>query len=289
MTGVVMVTGASGALGRQVVEFLLERLPPDRVAALARRPESLDDLARRGVSVRGGDYHDPERLEPAFHGVDKLLLVSATAFTDAQAAHRGVIHAARAAGVRHLHYTAIQRRPGSSFTIAQVTDWDADAEKELAGSGLAATVLRNTMYLDSVDDLIGDLSPDRVIRVPAGHARAALATRRDIAAATAAVLATDGHEGRTYTLAGTSAVSLDHIAAALGEVTGAPVTYRDTPVESYVSARVQAGMPEPVARFTADWFQAIAAGEFAAPGDIEALTGRPPTPLAAFLAQRRSG
>jgi NAD(P)H dehydrogenase (quinone) len=84
------------------------------------------------VSVRGGDYHDPERLEQAFHGVDKLLLVSAMAFTDAQAAHRNVVDAARAAGVRHIHYTAIQRRPGSSFTIAQVTDWDADAEKELA-------------------------------------------------------------------------------------------------------------------------------------------------------------
>jgi NAD(P)H dehydrogenase (quinone) len=79
VTGVVMVTGASGALGRQVVEFLLERLPPDRVAALARRPEFLDDLAQRGVSVRGGNYHDPERLEQAFHGVDKLLLVSSGA------------------------------------------------------------------------------------------------------------------------------------------------------------------------------------------------------------------
>jgi NAD(P)H dehydrogenase (quinone) len=232
VTGVVMVTGASGALGRQVVEFLLERLPPDRVAALARRPESLDDLAQRGVSVRGGDYHDPERLEQAFQGVDKLLLVSAMAFTDAQAAHRNVIGAARAAGVRHIHYTAIQRRRGSSFTIAQVTDWDADAEKELAASGLAATVLRNTMYLDSVDDLIGGLGPERVIRVPAGHTLAALATRRDIAAATAAVLATDGHEGRTYTLAGTSAVSLDHIAAALGEVTGAPRASSPRPATS---------------------------------------------------------
>jgi NAD(P)-dependent dehydrogenase (short-subunit alcohol dehydrogenase family) len=99
VTGVVMVTGASGALGRQVVEFLLERLPPDRVAALARRPESLDDLGQRGVSIRGGDYHDQERLEQAFHGVDKLLLVSAMAFTDAQTAHRNVVGAAQAAGV----------------------------------------------------------------------------------------------------------------------------------------------------------------------------------------------
>jgi NAD(P)H dehydrogenase (quinone) len=97
VSGLILVTGASGGLGRPVMEFLLERVPADRVAALAPKPESLADLAWRGVSVPAGDYFDPASLEQAFQGADKPLLVSAMAFTDAKAAHRTVISAATAA------------------------------------------------------------------------------------------------------------------------------------------------------------------------------------------------
>ncbi len=288
MNGRTLVTGAHGHLGRLVVESLLERVPATQVAALARQPESLADLAERGVSVRAGDYFDPASLEAAFTGVDKLLLISAAAFTDVKAAHRNVINAAKAARVRHVHYTAIQRRPGSGVVIPQVTEWDEDTEQALSESGLATTVLRNSQYLDSLDDLIGEIATDGVIRVPAGHGSTAQATRRDMAAATAAVLASDGHEGRSYTLAGSPAVTLEDIATIIGEITRHPVTYQDTPVEDYIAARIQAGMPEPYASFTAAWFQAIAAGEFTPSDDIENLTGRPQAPVRGFLAERRS-
>ncbi|MBM9509475.1 SDR family oxidoreductase [Actinacidiphila acididurans] len=288
MSGLVMITGATGELGRRVVEFLLQRVPAGRIAALARRPEDLSDLAARGVLVRRGDYEDPDGLVPAFDGVEKLLLISARAFTDAETAHRNVIHAAKAAGARHLHYTAVQRRAGSDVVIPQATQWDEYTERELAASGLDVTVLRNSMYLESFDMLIGELAPDRVIRVPAGRTPTALATRADMAEATAAVLATDGHAGRGYSLAGSRTFTLDDVATTLGEISGAPVTYQDTPVEDYVAARVQAGMPDPWARFTAAWFQAVAAGEFTPTTDIEHLTGRPPTSLRAFLTHHRS-
>jgi NAD(P)H dehydrogenase (quinone) len=144
-------------------------------------------------------------------------------------------------------------------------------------------VLRNSQYLDSLDDLIGDIAPDRVIRVPAGHTPAALATRHG--GSVRRLLAGDGHVGRDYTLAGSQAFTLDDVAAVLGDVTGEPV--------SYIDARVRAGMPEPWARFTAAWFQALAVGEFTPAGDIERLTsgtgkktlaGRVP----AWLARTRS-
>ncbi|MEU3186808.1 SDR family oxidoreductase [Streptomyces sp. NPDC006923] len=288
MSGLIMVTGASGELGRQVVEFLLKLIPAHRVAALARRPEELADFADRGVSVRRGDYEDPDGLERAFDGVEKLLLISARTFTDVKAEHRNVIHAAKTAGVRHVHYTAIQRRAGSTFEIPQVTEWDAYTEKELAASGLDVTVLRNSQYLESFDMLIGELAADRVIRVPAGHTPTALATRTDMAEATAAVLATEGHAGHSYTLAASQAFTLDDVAVILGEVTGAPVTYQDTPVEDYVAARVAAGMPEPWASFAAAWFRAMAEGEFTPTDDIERLIGRPTTSIREFLGQRRS-
>ena len=288
MTASIMVTGASGQLGRQIVESLIERVRSTDIAALGRAPEVLADFASRGVSVRRGDYEDVDSLVRAFQGVNKLLLISGTAFTDVKTAHRNVIQAAKSAGVRHILYTAIQRRPGSAFVIPQVTEWDVDTEKELAESGLQVTVLRNSQYLDSLDDLIGDLGSDRVIRVPAAHAPTAQATRRDIAEATAAILASDGHEGREYTLAGSQALTLDDIAEILGEATGAPVTYEDTPIEDYVAARVEAGMPESAARFTGAWFQAIAARQFTPSDDIERFIGRPQTSVRAFLAHRRS-
>ncbi|QXE35016.1 SDR family oxidoreductase [Streptomyces sp. GMY02] len=283
MSGLIMVTGATGALGNQVVEFLLERVPADRVAALARRPEALAGLVERGVTVRRGDYEDPAGLAAAFDGVAKLLLISARSFTDAKTAHRNVIRAAKGAGVRHIHYTAVQRRAGSAFVIPQATEWDEYTEKELAASGLDVTVLRNSQYLESLGKLIGELPPDHSIRVPAGHTPTALAGCGDMAEATAAVLATDGHAGHSYTLAGSRAFTLDDVATVLGEITGTPVTYQDTPIEDYVAARTRAGMPEPWARFTGAWFQAIAAGEFTPTDDIERLIGRPTTSLRAFL------
>jgi hypothetical protein len=159
----------------------------------------------------------------------KLLLVSAMSFTDAKTTHRNASMPPR---VRHVHYTAIQRRADSTFVIPQVTEWDEYTQRELAASGLHVTVLRNSQYLDSLDDLIGELAPDGVIRLPAGYTPTAQATCRDIAEATAAVLATCGHEGRSYTLAGSRAVTLDDMARIISEVVGEPVTYQDTPVET---------------------------------------------------------
>ncbi|WP_446041133.1 NAD(P)H-binding protein [Streptomyces sp. SID1121] len=219
MSGLIMVTGATGGLGGDVLDFLLKRVPAERLAALARKPEDLAHLAERGVTVRQGDYDDPDSLVAAFRGVDKLLLVSARSFTDAKTAHRNVIRAAKEAGVRHIHYTAIQRRPGSAFVLPQVTEWDEYTENELTASGLDVTVLRNSQYLEAFDMLIGAITPDRVVRVPVGDTPIALATRGDMAEATAAVLASDGHAGRSYTLTGSKSFTLADYTDIVGEIT----------------------------------------------------------------------
>jgi NAD(P)H dehydrogenase (quinone) len=104
-----LVTGATGELGSQVVEFLLQRIPANNIVALARDPKKLQILEEKGVEIREGDYFDPRSLEEAFRGVEKLLLVSARAFTDAVTQHSNVIEAAKRTGVRHVIYTAIQR------------------------------------------------------------------------------------------------------------------------------------------------------------------------------------
>ncbi|MFI7708880.1 NAD(P)H-binding protein [Nonomuraea sp. NPDC049480] len=289
MNGLVMITGASGHLGGEVLGALLDRAPADRIAALARKPESLAEFAERGVSVRQGDYFDPAALETAFAGVDTLLLISAPAFTDLKAAHGNTIRAAQSAGVRHILYTAIQHRAGSDFTIPRVTECDAYTETELAASGLDVTVLRLPHYLDAFDEImIGQVPPDGVIRVPAGHTPTALATRHDIAQAIAQILITDGHAGHDYTLSGSQTFTVDDFARILSEITGTAVTYQNIPMADYIQGLVATGYPEPAAEFLGAWFGANAAGEFTASDDIERLTGRPQIGLSDFLTARRS-
>lgn len=283
----VLVTGATGPLGRRIVEWLLRWAPTVQVAALCRGGDQLADLAHRGVSVRVADYFDPPSLNAAMADVDKLMLVSAPAFTDAVTAHHNVICAAKAAGVHHVHFSSIQRQPDSTTVIDQVTAWNTAAEDELMHSGMDVTILRNTLYADALDVLLGEPDEHGVIRVPAGHARAALATRSDIAAATAVVLAGDGHAGRTYDLAGSHPVDLTEIAAVIATAYGRPVTYRDVAVDAFVAARVQQGQPEPIVRFQADWFAAFTAGEFATTGAIEELLRRPPTDPLTYISRQR--
>jgi NAD(P)H dehydrogenase (quinone) len=271
----ILVTGATGALGHQVVEFLLQRVPAGDIVALARDPAKLQAFAEQGVQVRSGDYLDPASLERAFAGVDKLLLVSARAFTDAFRQHTNVIEAAKRVGVRHLHYISLQHAEGSTVEIPQVTQWEKETEALLHASGLPVTILRNTMYFDTLP--FGKSVEKAGLRAPAGRGVGAFASRRDLAEGAAAVLASEGHAGKLYTLTGGEAVGMAEIALAMSEANGREVEYREVSEAEFVAARIEEGFPEPVANFLAAWFQAIAAGEFSeVTTDLERLLGRPP-------------
>jgi NAD(P)H dehydrogenase (quinone) len=114
----ILVTGATGHLGRGIVEHLLKLKPSSEIAVLARDPAKAVDLSAKGVEVRRGDYFDLESLKRAFAGVGKLMFVSTVTFTDGLTQHRNVVAAAKAAGVEHVHYTSIQHREGSNFVIS---------------------------------------------------------------------------------------------------------------------------------------------------------------------------
>jgi NAD(P)H dehydrogenase (quinone) len=279
-----LVTGATGALGSQVVDSLLQRVPANDIAALVRDPKKKQPLIEKGIEIREGDYLDPSSLEQAFKGIDKLLLISAPAFTDATAQHANVIEAAKRCGVRHLIYAATQRVEGVDFEIPQVTEWDKKTEGLLEKSGLEVTILRNSMYLDMLPIGFGKNVTEVGVRVPAGNGVAALASRHDLAEGAAAVLSSDGHEGKVYTLGNSRATSILDIAATISKVIGRKIDYRNVAVAEFVSARVQDGFPEPAATFFAAWFQAIAAGEFAeVTGDLERLIERKPQSVEEFL------
>jgi NAD(P)H dehydrogenase (quinone) len=139
-----------------------------------------------------------------------------------------VIAAAKQAGVRHVIYTVIQRVEGGDLDIPQVAEWDRKTEALFKASGFGWTILRNSMYLDTLPLGFGKTVTVTGVRVPAGNGLAALASRRDLAKGTAIVLSGDGHEGKSYTLRSSEAVGMSDIAVAISEASGRKIDYRDT-------------------------------------------------------------
>ncbi|MGW3993618.1 SDR family oxidoreductase [Amycolatopsis sp. NPDC004772] len=279
----IVVTGATGHLGKLVVEGLLEQLPADRVVAAVRTPEKAADLAERGVEVRRADYTDPESLVTALKGADKVLLVSSSEVGQRVAQHAAVVEAAKQAGVRHLVYTSAPRATTSKLVLAP----EHKATEELIeASGLAATILRNNWYNENFADTIKQAVQTGSFAGSAGDGRVASATRADYAAAAVAVLTGEGHEGKIYELAGDVAWTYADLAGEIAKATGREVTYADLPADQHAEVLTQAGLPEPVVGLLVTLDADTKAGLLAeTTDDLRALIGRPSTPIGATVAE----
>ncbi|MGW5743009.1 SDR family oxidoreductase [Amycolatopsis sp. NPDC003861] len=279
----IVVTGATGHLGKLVVEGLLEQLPADRVVAAVRTPEKAADLSERGVEVRRADYTDPDSLVTALKGADKVLLVSSSEVGQRVAQHAAVIEAAKQAGVRHLVYTSAPRATTSKLVLAP----EHKATEELIeASGLTATILRNNWYNENFADTIKQAVQTGSFAGSAGDGRVASATRADYAAAAVAVLTGEGHEGKIYELAGDVAWTYADLAGEIAKATGREVTYAGLPAEQHAEVLTQAGLPEPVVGLLVTLDADTKAGLLAeTTDDLRALIGRPSTPIGATVAE----
>ena len=267
------VTGASGQLGRLVIESLLEKVSPGEIVALARAPERLGDLAEKGVVVRAFDYDAGETLSPGLAGVTRLLLISGNAVGSRVPQHRAVIEAAKAAGVELIAYTSILRADTSTMALAQE---HRATEELIEASGMAAALLRNGWYSENYLLRAGPAIEHGVLLGSAGAGLVSAAARADYAEAAAEVLVR-GAAG-IYELAGDSGFTLAEMAAALAELAGKPVLYRDLPQADYAAALEAAGLPAPFAAILADSDARTAEGElFDGSGTLSALIGRPTT------------
>lgn len=275
----IVVTGTSGHLGRLVVaELLAAGAAPASVVAGARRPETVADL---GVPTVELDYARPQTLEKAFAGADQVMLVSSSAVGQRLVHHEAVIDAAVAAGVARIVYTSASHADTSDLVV--VPEHRA-TEELLRASGLAWTILRNNWYTENYLGSVEGARATGVLLGAAGDGRVASAPRADYAAAAAAVLLGSGHEGNVYELSGDHAWDYPELAAAIGEVLGREVVYRDLPAAEYVAALVGAGVPEGGAQFAAAADEGIKAGLLAdATSDLRTLIGRPTTPLVEAL------
>ncbi len=282
----IFVTGATGQLGRLVVEGLLARVPADQITAVVRDRAKAAPLAAQGVRVHVGDYDAPETFAGLFGPGDRVLLVSSSEVgKDRVAQHRTVIDAAAAAGVALLAYTSA---PGG-LTAALADDHRA-TERVVLDSGLPYTLLRNNWYHEVITGGLAPVLAHGAVVQAAGDGRTASAARADYAAAAVAVLTGDGHENRTYELNGDSAWSYAEYAAELSRQTGQEIVYNNVAPEIYEGILVRAGLPEPLAVILTEVDVSVAKGELAGAGDdLSRLIGRPTTPLADAVATALRG
>lgn len=280
----ILVTGVSGVIGRQTILHLLKKRPASDLIGLVRDPAKAEDLAALGVELRQGDYLDRESLDRAFAGVERLMLTSTHAFTDRKTAHANVIDAAVQAGVRHLVYMPIYHKAGSTFTMKEITEEDIFSIEKLRSSGLAYTLVQHPPFLEPAIMYAGPNAVETGVRVPAGNHKFTAATRDDLAAAHATVLAEPGHEGKTYYLSGAPAISWADIARMLSEIHGKDVPYIAISDEEYIKSMQGLGFPDFVAPFILKWVQGMNQGEWEeVTSDLETLIGRKPTTPAEYL------
>ena len=273
----IAVTGSTGALGGRVARRLADRGLPQRLVVrdAARAPE----LPGTEVAVAAG-YHDHAAMVAALRGAATLFLVSGRESATRTDEHRAAIAAAAEAGVGHVVYTSfLGAAPGATFTLARQ---HATTEDDLRASGMAWTILRDTMYLDFVPFFA---SADGVIAGPGGDGRVAYVARDDVADVAAAVLADPAsHAGATYDVTGDERLTLAEAAAILSEETGREVTYVDETEEQAYASRAHFGAPEFEVEGWVSSYRAIAAGELDVVTDVVArLAGHPPRRLRDLL------
>ncbi|MEU6705149.1 SDR family oxidoreductase [Streptomyces wuyuanensis] len=279
----IVVTGATGHLGRLVVERLLETgVPAARIAAVVRDKDKAADLASRGVELRIADYGDPETLAGAFRSGDRVLLISGNEVGRRVPQHTAVVSAARAAGVAQLAYTGVLGGPEADFELAAE---HKATEQAILDSGLPYTFLRNGWYTENYTEQLAPVLEHGAVVASAGEGRIASAGRADYAAAAAAVLTGEGHLGRTYELSGDTAWSMAEYAAEVAKQSGREIAHRNVPAGTHLEILTGAGVPAPFAAVLVDVDRAVERGLLArGDGDLSRLIGRPTTPLAETVA-----
>jgi NAD(P)H dehydrogenase (quinone) len=275
----IAVTGATGQLGRLVIEQLKSRVGADPLLALVRDPAKAAGL---GVTARMADYGRPDTLAPALAGVQTLLLISSSEVGQRVPQHRHVIEAARAAGVGRIVYTSLLHADVSPLSLAAE---HLETEAMVKASGLAFTVLRNGWYTENYTGSLAAAVAHGALIGSAGEGRISSAARADFAEAAAVVLTTAGHDGRVYELAGDDAYTLADLAAEVSRQAGKAVVYNNLSPADYAAALAGFGLPPALAQAIASWDVDASRGALFDDGRaLSRLIGRPTTPLAQVVA-----
>jgi NAD(P)H dehydrogenase (quinone) len=269
----IVVTGATGKLGRHVIEVLLKKVPAGKIVAAVRSPKNAADLAALGVVVRAADYAKPDTLTSAFAGAEKVLLISSNALGAREEQHKAVIRAAAEAKVKLLAYTSVLRAETSKLILAKE---HLATEALIRESGLPFAFLRNGWYLENNTEALGPALEHGVILGASADGRFSSAARADYAGAAAEVLTAAGHENKVYELAGETSFSKAELAATVSRLSGKTVIYKNLSESEYAGALAGFGLPAELTEMLADSDEQASKGELESDSqDLRTLIGRP--------------
>lgn len=276
--GTILIVGGNGTVGRHVVAELVGRRAPAR--ALVRSRARATAVEGTGLPMVVGDLADPGSLDAALAGVERVFLASSPSLRVAEL-HGNLVDAARRAGVRHVvRVSALGASPGSPSELLR---GHGEAEAHLEASGVGFTHLRPAWFMQNLLGYAPWIAAHGELAVPSGSGTLAMIDARDIARVAALALTEPGHEGRTYRLTGPEALSFARVAEVLTEVLGRPIRHHDLPPDEARRQMLADGMPEWLAEGLLGLFRHAPVDPPAeVTGDVEAVTGAPPTPLAAF-------
>lgn len=288
----ILVTGATGSLGKEVIGQLLNRTEASNLAVFVRDSSKVEGLKEKGVEIRIGDYNNYNTLVEAFKNTDKLYFVSGSDIENRVQQHNNVIKAAKEAGVGHVIYTSfIRKNETASSPIALIADAHIKTESWLKDSGIKYTILKHNIYTDMLPMFLGEkLLETGLAYLPAGNGKVAFTLRRDMAEVGAVILTTEGHENKIYTVTNDNTVTIGDVATYISQITGKTIKYVSPTPEEYMKTLTDAGVPVEYVGMFADFSEAFKQGEFDHTNNfIETLLGRKPVSVKDFLAQVYSG
>jgi len=290
MSDTILVTGASGHLGRAIITHLLDsqKVAPARLIAATRDTSKLADLAARGVAVRKADFDDAAGLEKAFAGVGTVLIVSTDALDAAGTRlrqHKTAVAAAAKAGVKRIAYTSLPNADTSKVSFAPDHLGSEDAIK---ATGLPYLIFRNSWYLENLFMSLPQALKSGQWYTSAADGKTAFVARDDIAAAIAAALANPPAASATYTLSGDEALTNDQIAALASEITGKPLQVVHLTDEQLAGGMKAAGVPDAYIPTFVSFDAATRTGGLATlTGDTARLSDRNLQSVRAFITANR--
>lgn len=278
----ILITGSTGHLGSNVVDQLMKIIPNDQFVVTTSNPYNLKRLEDKGLQARLANFND-DSLELAFHGINKLLLIS-TMERNRLEQHINVINTAKSQGINHIIYTSLVIRDVESSAVRDLMLSHFQTENYLIESGVKYTILRNTMYADALLQLLGPGALEHNIYLPGGKGRVPYALRREMGEAIAHVLVQQGHENVIYNIVGSHSYSYEDVAKGLQELSGSAVIYHDISEEMYISHLKKSGFPDFDIYLRTGTVKDIKQAEYdICNKTLEGLLGRPTASLKDFL------
>ncbi|MHC0044808.1 SDR family oxidoreductase [Vibrio campbellii] len=242
----ILVTGASGKLGSQVVKALLEDLnvKPSELIVTTRKADKLQALASQGVDVREADFSSPESLEKAFQGADSMLLISIDASGPRTQAHLNAVSAAEKVGVNHIAYTSMPSAESSPVMFAHEHEATENAIKQ---SGIPnATITRNNWYFENLVDYFASILQSGYWLTSAAVGRSAQLSRKDLAFAAASALVKPAQGKVVLPMNGVQSMTHAEMAKVIDKVLGTSITMVDLSDEDYQAKLESFDLPAPI-------------------------------------------